>query len=294
MERLFCSAYPWPGASHGRGTRSGGDTPTGGDETARYAAPFDKLRIIQDGGVVATGVEVDGWLQGFVAAETGFEFADAAIGDQKLLVLSHVFEERIEKARLLFGAAGLAILGLRGDDSEFGMVDDGVDCVLLIAGGGRVRGVAREGAVCDLEGIEHHAGLAGFDGAGGDGVEDLSGGEADGVAVLGHGDIEGWLGGGSGFACSALPFVVDGDAGGVVVIAEVLAAETWAAAAVAVGEDVTTLIAGVEEVIVFSDGGRVLRQVVVEFRDGHHGCVPPPYRNRQHLEKKRFAGRSRT
>ncbi|MBB5345333.1 hypothetical protein [Tunturibacter empetritectus] len=58
----------------------------------------------------------------------------------------------------------------------------------------------------------------------------------DGGAVLGQGQIEG---GAAGAAAGS----GDGLAGGVVVVAELFAAEAWAAAAMAVGEDVAALVA---------------------------------------------------
>jgi len=58
----------------------------------------------------------------------------------------------------------------------------------------------------------------------------------DGGVVFGQGKVEG------GAAASALLRVGDGFSGGVVVIAEVFSAQARAAAAVAVGEDVSALV----------------------------------------------------
>jgi len=61
--------------------------------------------------------------------------------------------------------------------------------------------------------------------------------EAGAVVGVGDGQVEG------GLATSAGSWVLRGLAGGVVVVAEFFAAEADAAAAVAVGEDVTALVA---------------------------------------------------
>ena len=70
----------------------------------------------------------------------------------------------------------------------------------------------------------------------GDAEEDLADGELDGGAVFGHGEVD-------GVAVFAGARVQDRAAGGVVVVAEVFTAQAWAAAAVAVGEDVAALVA---------------------------------------------------
>jgi hypothetical protein len=87
----------------------------------------------------------------------------------------------------------------------------------------------------DLEAVEEEAGAAGVDVVGGDALEDLADGVLDGGTVFREGDFEG------GAAAPAGAGVGCGFAGGVVVVAEVFSAEAWAAAAVAVGEDVTAL-----------------------------------------------------
>ncbi|MBB5059957.1 hypothetical protein HDF16_004691 [Granulicella aggregans] len=146
---------------------------------------------------------------------------------------------------------------------------------------GQVRCVAGEGAVGYLQRVEHHTGATEVDVVGGDGVEDLSGGETNGGAVLEHGEIE--QAGGAEFcrlARSALTSVVDGDAGGVVVVAEVFSSETGAAAAPALSEDVAALEAGLEEGVVFGGSrcafGKLFQEVVVGARDGHHVVSPSP------------------
>ncbi|HEX3374120.1 MAG TPA: hypothetical protein VHS13_07925 [Edaphobacter sp.] len=87
----------------------------------------------------------------------------------------------------------------------------------------------------DLEAVEEESGAAGVDVVGGDALEDLADRALDGGAVFGQGEFEGRATGSAGVGC--------GFAGGVVVVAEVLAAEAGAAAAVAVGEDVAALVA---------------------------------------------------
>jgi hypothetical protein len=86
----------------------------------------------------------------------------------------------------------------------------------------------------DLEAIQEEAGAAGVDVVGGDTLEDLSDGVLDGGSVLRERDFKGG---------AASVWTSRGFAGGVVVVAEVFAAEAWAAAAVAVGEDVAALVA---------------------------------------------------
>jgi hypothetical protein len=95
----------------------------------------------------------------------------------------------------------------------------------------------RKGGEGDLETVEEHSGALDVDVVEGDGVHDLGDGGAGAVAVLGVGEIE------DVGSASALAGTADGAAGGVVVVAEVFAAEGGAAAAVAVGEDVSALVA---------------------------------------------------
>ena len=89
----------------------------------------------------------------------------------------------------------------------------------------------------DLQAVEEEASAAGIDLVAGDAAEDFADGELDGGAVFGHGEVE------EGGAGLALARVLDRAAGGVVVVAEVFLAQAWAAAAVAVGEDVAALVA---------------------------------------------------
>ena len=90
---------------------------------------------------------------------------------------------------------------------------------------------------CDLEAVEKKTGAARVDLVGGDALNDLTDGELDGGLVFGEGQVE------FGAAVLAVARVGDGAAGGVVVVAEVFSPEAWAAAAVAVGEDVAALVA---------------------------------------------------
>jgi hypothetical protein len=117
----------------------------------------------------------------------------------------------------------------------------------------------------DLEAVEEQAGAAGIDVVGGDAAEDFADGLLDGGAVFGQGKVEG------GAAASALLRVGDGFSGGVVVVAEVFSAEAGAAAAVAVGEDVSALV-------LFGGWCGFL-----------HGWGPSPVKRVQSLPKKRPA-----
>ncbi|WP_148103871.1 hypothetical protein [Edaphobacter aggregans] len=98
-------------------------------------------------------------------------------------------------------------------------------------------GVAGQVGAGDLQAVEEEAGAAGVDFVAGDAAEDFADGELDGGAVFGHGEVE------EGGAGGALAWILDRAAGGVVVVAEVFSAQAWAAAAVAVGEDVAALVA---------------------------------------------------
>ena len=97
-------------------------------------------------------------------------------------------------------------------------------------------GVFGEVGAGDLEGVEEQAGAAGVDVVGGEALDDLADGVLDGGAVFGQGQVEG------GAAAAALFWISYRFSGGVVVVAEVLAAEAGAGAAVAVGEDVAALV----------------------------------------------------
>jgi hypothetical protein len=101
-----------------------------------------------------------------------------------------------------------------------------------VAGG---HGVALEVAAGDLESVEEEAGAFGVDVVAGDALQDFTDGVLDGAAVLGCGEME------AGLTATTRMRVGDGVAGGVMVVAELLGAEAWAAAAVAVGEDVAAL-----------------------------------------------------
>jgi len=124
---------------------------------------------------------------------------------------------------------------MRGARGAQGGVDDdlfdgiGVSCGLFGDGGQVEAG--------DLEAVEEQAGALGVDLVAGDAEQDLADGALDGGAVLGQGDVE------VGLAAATVAGVLDGAAGGVVVVAELLVAQAWAAAAVAVGEDVAALVA---------------------------------------------------
>ena len=86
----------------------------------------------------------------------------------------------------------------------------------------------------DAQAVEEEAGAGGVEGIGGDAGEDVGDGELDGVAVFEQREGEGGVEGGD-------VEVFGRAAGGVVVEAEVLAAEGGRAAAVAGGVDVAAV-----------------------------------------------------
>jgi hypothetical protein len=87
-----------------------------------------------------------------------------------------------------------------------------------------------------LEAVEEQTGTAGIDLVRGDALDDLTNRGLDGGAVFGQREGEG------GGAAAAMARVLDRLAGGVVVVAEVFAAQAWAGAAAPVGEDVAALV----------------------------------------------------
>ena len=88
----------------------------------------------------------------------------------------------------------------------------------------------------DLKAVEEKAGSSVIDFVGGDSLEDLADGVLDGGLVFGEWELE------AGATCLAGLWVLNRLASGVVVVAEVFSAQAWAAAAVAVGEDVAALV----------------------------------------------------
>jgi len=87
-----------------------------------------------------------------------------------------------------------------------------------------------------LEAVEEQTGTAGIDLVRGDALDDLTNRGLDGRAVFGQREGEG------GGAAASMARVVDRLACGVVVVAEVFAAQAWAGAAASVGEDVAALV----------------------------------------------------
>ena len=151
------------------------------------------------------------------------------------LVAAHGVEEE------LHGAAGANLgfveVGDGSERAEVGVEGDLFDDLGLF-GFGAFAGLGfGEVEAGDLEAVEEQACSAGVDLVGGDALEDLADGGLDGGAVFGEGEIEG------GTAVLVLVWVLDGAAGGVVVVAELFSAQAWAAAAAAVGEDVAALVA---------------------------------------------------
>jgi hypothetical protein len=88
----------------------------------------------------------------------------------------------------------------------------------------------------DLETVEEQTGAAGIDLVRGDALNDLADRGLDGGAVFGQREGEG------GGAAASMARVLNWFTCGVVVVAELLLAEAWAGAAVAVGEDVAALV----------------------------------------------------
>jgi hypothetical protein len=172
-----------------------------------------------------------------VLAELVFEFGDPVLGfAPDVVVDGHL-------------AAAVAEFGLGRECAQLGVGGD-----LINGGFGAQVGVVGFGEVeaGDLEAVEEQAGAAWVDVVGGDGLEDAADGGLDGGAVFGEREIEGASAG------LSLTRANGGLAGGVVVVAEVLVAETDAAAAASVGEDVAALVA-------FACHGV----------DGVHGFPPP-------------------
>ena len=96
----------------------------------------------------------------------------------------------------------------------------------------------REVDAGDLEAVEEESGAAGVEFVGGDALQDAGDGELDGGSVFDEVQVEGFAAGEGGFAGgSVFTGVLDGCAGGVMEVAELLVAEAGGAAAEAVGLD---------------------------------------------------------
>ena len=152
--------------------------------------------------------------------DCGFVFCSLNLVELPLLV-EDLFE--------VFFVRGFPELGFGGEEAfvrELGLLDGLVE---------RLRGGFGEVVAGDLEAVKEEAGAAGVDLAFGDAEEDLADGVLDGGTVFRQGEDEGWADG-----ADSSPFG-GGLAGGVVVVAEALAAETGRAAAMAGGKDVTAL-----------------------------------------------------
>jgi len=156
-------------------------------------------------------------------------------GGFALMLGVEFFEEALD------GADGLVVaeLGGRGEDAVLGVVSDfgdGFGGLLLWVGLGQIQ-------AGDLKAVEEDAAAARVDFVGGDAAEDFADGVLDGGAVFRDGEGE------AGATAFARGGFLDGAAGVVVVVAEgfgaVGAAESGAAAAAAVGEEVTALEASV-------------------------------------------------
>jgi hypothetical protein len=155
-----------------------------------------------------------------------------------LFSAGHLGQEKREGAPRVGGWVVEVVDGCQGAEvGVSGDLFDNLEFVRLLLALVAVRLGFGEVEAGDLEAVEEEAGSAGIDLVGGDALEDLADGELDGGLVLGQGQVE------LGAAVFAVAWVGDGAAGGVMVVAEVFAAETWAAAAMAAGEDVAALVA---------------------------------------------------
>ncbi len=133
-------------------------------------------------------------------------------------------------------AVVLGELGGRGERAQLGVHHDLLDVGL----GDDFLVIFQQVEAGDLQAVEQQAGAARVQVVGGDALQHLPDGVLDGAAVLRVGQLEGAL-----QALSALQFPNrDGAANIVVVVAERLIAQAWAAAADAVDLDVAALVAG--------------------------------------------------
>jgi hypothetical protein len=171
------------------------------------------------------GLEVDGGGIGVVRS-----FGLGVFGVQ-------FFEEELGGTLGLVGT-GLDEFSGWGEEAVHGVMGDLGDDLSGWLGGMRFGQVEAR----DLEAVEEKAGAARVDFVGGDAAQDFADGVLDGGAVLWGGEGE------AGLAALAGGGVLNGAAGVVVEVAETVgsfgAADGWAAAAAAVGEDVAALEAG--------------------------------------------------
>jgi hypothetical protein len=159
-------------------------------------------------------------------------------------VAAELLQQSVDRAAAAFGF-GVRHLGDGGEGAELG-----VELDLFDRGGGvrDDRSEAREGEAGDLQAVEQQAGAAGIQLIAGDALEDLDDGllKAAAVSELG-GQVEDGLLRAAAFlvGLAGLQFAAaDGPAAGVVVVTKTFLAESWAAAAMAVGEDVAALETG--------------------------------------------------
>jgi hypothetical protein len=128
-------------------------------------------------------------------------------------------------------------LGAWGEDAEGGVGGDLLDGLFGLFGGPTLGGLGfGEVEAGDLKAVEEQAGAARVDVVGGDAAEDFADRGLDGGAVFGQGQVE------CGAAAAALARIGDWLAGVVVVVAKLFSTQTWADAAVSVGEDVAALV----------------------------------------------------
>ena len=131
------------------------------------------------------------------------------------------------------GLGGFVDLGDGGEIAELWVGDELFDGLVLVLGFACFRKVEAG----DLETVEQQPGRFGVEAASGDALQDFGDGGQDGAAVFERGKLK-FRG-----AHAVDADIVRGAAGGVVVVAEVFAAQRWAAAAVTVDEDVAAFVA---------------------------------------------------
>jgi hypothetical protein len=203
-----------------------------GEAYGAAVGAVDAARLVFGGGRGGGGVEVDGDLLRGERSLTDFSFAGFTCSGFPTGVFPiELFEEQLCGA---FGLIGMEFGG-RCEETVLGVLGDfGDDLGAFFTGAGFWQVEAG-----DLEAVEEQAGAAGVDFVGGDAAEDFSDGLLDGRSVLGVGEVE------AGLAALAGVCMLDGAAGVVVEVAETVgafgAADGWAAAAAAVGEDVAAL-----------------------------------------------------
>ncbi len=153
-----------------------------------------------------------------------------------LIGFEHAFKDALNEAS---GTVVLVEFGNGSESAESWVEDDFFDQMgfLLCSGSACLCSFAGQVHAGGLQAVEEEAGSLGVDLIAGDAAEDFADGGLDGAAVFGQWQVK------LGLATVAASYVLDGAAGGVVVVAEVLVTEAGTAAAATVGEDMAALIA---------------------------------------------------